>query len=170
MSRSRSSANGGRARFTRDVANITMDLNDVERVELNYAGRRGHRQRSATLSGHATSAKIAHRLCRHGLARRDAQLLLPAAAPPRTLITRRQPPARKPSVTGLAGALRITNAGTRTDSAGPSTPAAATTPCTATALAGHRPVIAAIDAGAGNDTDASAASGVRHRLLGRRRQ
>ena len=29
------SANGGRARFTRNVANITMDLNDVERVELN---------------------------------------------------------------------------------------------------------------------------------------
>ena len=32
------SANGGRARFTRNVANITMDLNDVERVELNALG------------------------------------------------------------------------------------------------------------------------------------
>jgi Ca2+-binding RTX toxin-like protein len=32
------SANGGRARFTRDIANITMDLNDVERVELNTLG------------------------------------------------------------------------------------------------------------------------------------
>ena len=32
------SANGGRARFTRNVANITMDLNDVERVELNTLG------------------------------------------------------------------------------------------------------------------------------------
>jgi Ca2+-binding RTX toxin-like protein len=28
------SANGGRARFTRDVANIVMDLNDVERVDV----------------------------------------------------------------------------------------------------------------------------------------
>ena len=32
------SANGGRARFTRNVANITMDLNDVERVELDTLG------------------------------------------------------------------------------------------------------------------------------------
>ena len=32
------SANGGRARFTRDVANITMDLNDVEHVQLNTLG------------------------------------------------------------------------------------------------------------------------------------
>jgi Ca2+-binding RTX toxin-like protein len=32
------SANGGRARFTRDVANITMDLNDVERIDFNALG------------------------------------------------------------------------------------------------------------------------------------
>ncbi|MFM9915188.1 MAG: hypothetical protein ACKVOX_05215 [Rhizobacter sp.] len=32
------SANGGRVRFTRNVANITMDLNDVERIELNALG------------------------------------------------------------------------------------------------------------------------------------
>ncbi len=31
-------SNGGRALFTRNVANITMDLNDVERVELNALG------------------------------------------------------------------------------------------------------------------------------------
>jgi len=31
-------ANGGRARFFRDVGNITMDLNDVERIELNALG------------------------------------------------------------------------------------------------------------------------------------
>ena len=36
------SANGGRVRFTRDVANITMDLNDVETHQLQRAGRRRH--------------------------------------------------------------------------------------------------------------------------------
>jgi Ca2+-binding RTX toxin-like protein len=32
------SANGGRVRFTRDVANIVMDLDDVERIDLNSLG------------------------------------------------------------------------------------------------------------------------------------
>ena len=32
------SANGGRVRFTRDVANITMDLNKVETIEFNALG------------------------------------------------------------------------------------------------------------------------------------
>jgi Ca2+-binding RTX toxin-like protein len=32
------SANGGRVRMTRDVANITMDLNDVENIQLNTFG------------------------------------------------------------------------------------------------------------------------------------
>lgn len=32
------SANGGRARFTRDVANITMDINDVENIQFNAFG------------------------------------------------------------------------------------------------------------------------------------
>ena len=32
------SANGGRARFTRDVANIVMDLNDVERIDFHALG------------------------------------------------------------------------------------------------------------------------------------
>jgi len=32
------SANGGRVRFTRDVANITMDLNGVEAVDFNAKG------------------------------------------------------------------------------------------------------------------------------------
>ena len=32
------SANGGRARFTRDVANITMDLNGVEHIQFNALG------------------------------------------------------------------------------------------------------------------------------------
>ena len=32
------SANGGRVRFTRDVANITMDLNDVETIDFNALG------------------------------------------------------------------------------------------------------------------------------------
>ncbi len=32
------SANGGRARFTRNLGNIVMDLNDVERVDLNALG------------------------------------------------------------------------------------------------------------------------------------
>ena len=32
------SANGGRVRFTRDVANITMDLNGVERINFNALG------------------------------------------------------------------------------------------------------------------------------------
>jgi Ca2+-binding RTX toxin-like protein len=33
-----SAAKGGRIRFTRDVANITMDLNDVEAVQFNALG------------------------------------------------------------------------------------------------------------------------------------
>lgn len=32
------SANGGRARFTRDVANVTMDMNDLERVDFRALG------------------------------------------------------------------------------------------------------------------------------------
>ena len=32
------SANGGRVRFTRDVANITMDLNGVEAIDFNALG------------------------------------------------------------------------------------------------------------------------------------
>ena len=32
------SANGGRVRFTRNVANITMDLNDVERIDFDALG------------------------------------------------------------------------------------------------------------------------------------
>ena len=32
------SANGGRVRFTRDVANITMDLNDVENINVAALG------------------------------------------------------------------------------------------------------------------------------------
>ena len=32
------SANGGRVRFTRDVANIVMDSNDVEKIDLNALG------------------------------------------------------------------------------------------------------------------------------------
>ena len=32
------SANGGRVRFTRDVGNIVMDLNDVEHIDLNALG------------------------------------------------------------------------------------------------------------------------------------
>ena len=32
------SANGSRVRFTRDVANITMDLNDVEAINFNALG------------------------------------------------------------------------------------------------------------------------------------
>ena len=32
------SANGGRVRFFRDVANVTMDLNDVEAIDFNALG------------------------------------------------------------------------------------------------------------------------------------
>src|SRR4029434_8208379 len=32
------SANGGRVRFTRDIANIVMDLDDVERIDFNALG------------------------------------------------------------------------------------------------------------------------------------
>ena len=32
------SANGGRVRFTRDIASVTMDLDDVERIDLNALG------------------------------------------------------------------------------------------------------------------------------------
>ena len=32
------SANGGRVRFSRDVGNITMDLNGVEHIQLNALG------------------------------------------------------------------------------------------------------------------------------------
>ena len=32
------SANGGRVRFTRDIANIVMDLNDVETIDAKALG------------------------------------------------------------------------------------------------------------------------------------
>ena len=32
------SANGGRVLFTRDIANVTMDLNDVETIQFNALG------------------------------------------------------------------------------------------------------------------------------------
>ncbi len=32
------SANGGRLRFTRNLGNIVMDMNDVEKVDLNALG------------------------------------------------------------------------------------------------------------------------------------
>ena len=32
------SANGGRVRFTRDIGNITMDLNGVEQIQFNALG------------------------------------------------------------------------------------------------------------------------------------
>ena len=31
-------ANGGRVRFFRDIANVTMDLNDVEAIDFNALG------------------------------------------------------------------------------------------------------------------------------------
>ena len=43
--RMEASANGGRVRFTRDVANIVMDLNDVETIDANAARRRRHDHR-----------------------------------------------------------------------------------------------------------------------------
>ena len=51
------SANGGRVRFTRNVANIVMDLNDVETIDVNALGGAdtltvndlsGHRPRRAS--------------------------------------------------------------------------------------------------------------------------
>ena len=36
--RMETSANGGRVRFTRDIANIVMDLNDVEQIGVNALG------------------------------------------------------------------------------------------------------------------------------------
>ena len=39
------SANGGRVLFFRDVANVTMDLNDVEQHRLQRPGRRRHHRR-----------------------------------------------------------------------------------------------------------------------------
>ena len=42
------SANGGRVRFTRDVANITMDLNGVETHPVQRPGRRRQRSPSTT--------------------------------------------------------------------------------------------------------------------------
>ena len=32
------SANGGRVRFSRDIANVIMDLNDVESIDFNALG------------------------------------------------------------------------------------------------------------------------------------
>ena len=58
------SANGGRVRFTRDVANITMDLNGVETIDFNALGgadtitvddlSRHRRQRRSTSTSAAT--------------------------------------------------------------------------------------------------------------------
>ena len=42
------SANGGRALFTRDIANVTMDLNDVETIHVQRARRRRQHSSSTT--------------------------------------------------------------------------------------------------------------------------
>ena len=42
------SANGGRVRFFRDVANVTMDLNDIEVDRLQRARRRRQQSSSTT--------------------------------------------------------------------------------------------------------------------------
>ena len=42
------SANGERVRFTRNLGNIVMDLNDVETHRPQRARRRRHRRRSTT--------------------------------------------------------------------------------------------------------------------------
>ncbi len=45
------SANGGRLRFTRNLGNIVMDIDDVEIVDLNDAGRHGRGHRRTTCPG-----------------------------------------------------------------------------------------------------------------------
>ena len=47
-SRSTFSANGGRVRLTRNIANITMDLDDVEAAVVRTLGRHGHARPSTT--------------------------------------------------------------------------------------------------------------------------
>ena len=42
-------ANGGRALFTRDIANVTMDSNDVERIDFQRARRRRQHHRARSL-------------------------------------------------------------------------------------------------------------------------
>ena len=73
------SANGGRARFTRDVAAITMDMNDVETVAFTRARRRrhDHRPRPVRHRRHARRdrprrfARRRRRCGRHGRRQRD---------------------------------------------------------------------------------------------------
>ena len=52
------SANGSHARLTRDVANITMDLNSIEHIEVDCARRRRHAHRRTTSLGPASKTSI----------------------------------------------------------------------------------------------------------------
>ena len=63
--RMEASANGGRVRFTRDIANIVMDLNDVETIDAKALGGAdtltvndlsGHRRHAASTPTSARSA------------------------------------------------------------------------------------------------------------------
>jgi Ca2+-binding RTX toxin-like protein len=141
------SANGGRALFTRNLANITMDLNDVERVDLRAFGGTDEfniNDLSATdvtqvvvdLAGAGGTADGARdQITATGRATADNVTIATAGA--------------ETTVTGLPADLRITNADAGTDALRVNTGAGNDVVNASTMLATG--VVLTVDAGAGND-------------------
>jgi len=143
------SANGGRARFTRNIANITMDLNDVERVELNTLGGEDAfnigdlsatdvREVAVNLAGTVNGTA--------GDGARDTITATGRASADTVTIATN---GAETSVTGLPAELRITNVET-TDELAINT-GAGNDVVNASGLQATGPRLT-IDAGAGNDT------------------
>ena len=141
------SANGNRASFTRNVANITMDLNDVERIDVRTLGGIDEinvNDLSATdvteiaidLAGTGGTADgVRDQITAAGRASADNVTIATAGA--------------ETTVTGLPATLRITNADAASDALLINTGAGNDIINASTMLATG--VVLTVDAGAGND-------------------
>ena len=123
------SANGGRVRLFRDVGNVTMDLNGVEHIQFNAAGRRRHHHgqrphRNRRQAGCDRSGARRARPAATASPTRSSSTARPATTPSRSPAA-----AARSSVNGLAAQVTIAHAEAATTRS-PSTASAATTPST----------------------------------------
>ena len=103
------SANGGRVRFTRNIANIVMDLNDVDRIGFHaLAFRAADTYRPSTTSPAPTRRTVDLDLNASSAARGDAQPDTSTVNGTNGGMSSRSPdPARRYWATGLAAQTRI---------------------------------------------------------------
>ncbi|HEV7606769.1 MAG TPA: calcium-binding protein [Steroidobacteraceae bacterium] len=141
------SANGGRVRFTRDVAAVTMDLNDVERIDVHALG--GVDQVNVgDLSGTDVSEIDIDLGNAAGVADGVRDQIIAAGRASADTVTVTNAGAET-TVTGLPTTLRITNADAASDTLALNTGAGNDIVDASTMLATG--VVLNVDAGAGND-------------------